>query len=298
LAAGNGREHATAAGCSDGLSIFPLRGERGAFIGHANNACIPVGQEAGVSSERSLQAVIRGDDADLLFRQALILWGIYIALAILLNGTVPFLLGRDVRAWTFSPVKDVLFNLVVYSLVFLVLPLVLAVGAMTLRTYIRPVAALAVPVLAWLHYRYDLSELGFRSRGWRADMVAVVLIALLSGASRFFSSDARSFMPTAVLLAALDRLLLNPASTTEYIFYFGFLAEGLSLTLGRWGTALVIGLMYGFHEMTNPEYWYEGQFFPMIFVGIALFALIYLWRRSVVVIWLGDGLGRFLGDLF
>ncbi|HSF80650.1 MAG TPA: hypothetical protein VLA49_05430 [Anaerolineales bacterium] len=50
--------------------------------------------------------------------------------------------------------------------------------------------------------------------------------------------------------------------------------------------------------MTNLEYWYEGLFFPLIFVGVTLFALIYLWRRSVIVIWLGDGLGRFLSALF
>ena len=269
-----------------------------------------------MSTERSLSVRRLREDTDLLFRQALILWGLYIALAILLNGTIPFLLGRDMREWTFSPIKDVLVNLVVYSLVFLVLPLglvkgwqtirqpafllplALAIGAMTLRTYIRPVAALAVPVLVWLHYRYDLSELGLRSRGWPADVVAIVLIALLSGARRFFSSSPFAFDPVGALFMGLDRLLLNPASTTENLFYFGFLAERLPLKLDRWWTAVLLGAMYGLHEMTNPEYWYEGQFFPMIFIGIALFALIYLWRRSVVVIWLGDGLGRFLGNLF
>ena len=115
-------------------------------------------------------------------RQALILWGVYIVLNIFLNGTIPFLLGKDMHAWTASPIKDVLINLIPYSVVFLVapliltkgwdtvrrptllLPLTLAILAMTLRTYLRLVAAIAVFVLAWLHYRYDLSELGFRSR--------------------------------------------------------------------------------------------------------------------------------------
>jgi len=41
--------------------------------------------------------------------------------------------------------------------------------------------------------------------------------------------------------------------------------------------------------MTNPEYWYEGMSFAFVFVGIALITAIYLWRRSAVVIWLGDG---------
>jgi hypothetical protein len=56
--------------------------------------------------------------------------------------------------------------------------------------------------------------------------------------------------------------------------------------------------MYVFHEMTNPEYWYGGILFPVIFIGIALFAMIYLWRRNVIAIWLGDGLGWFLTRLF
>jgi hypothetical protein len=55
--------------------------------------------------------------------------------------------------------------------------------------------------------------------------------------------------------------------------------------------------MYTAHEMTNPEYWYEGVFFPMIFVGVALFTALYLWRRNIVAAWLGDGLGRFVSNL-
>jgi len=109
-------------------------------------------------------------------RQALILWGVYIVLNILLNGTIPFVLGRDLHAWTASP-------------------------------------------------------------------IAVLLIALLSGARRFFNSDPFSFDPFGAVLAGLDRLFLNPASTTENLFYFGFLAERLSWKFGRWATALLVGLM-------------------------------------------------------
>jgi len=249
-------------------------------------------------------------------RQALLLWGVYIVLAILTNGIIPFALGKDMLAWTTSPLKDVLANLVVYGLIFLVVPLILTKGwntvrqpafflpltlaifAMTLRTYVRPVSAIAVLVLIWLHYRYDLSGLGFRSGGWRGDLIAVLLIALLSGSQRFFDSEPFSLHLRDALLAGLDRLFLNPASTTENIFYFGFLAERLSHKLGRWWTPWLIGLMYTFHEMTNPEYWYEGKFFPAIFIGVALFAGIYLWRRNVVAIWLGDGWGRFLSRAF
>jgi hypothetical protein len=55
--------------------------------------------------------------------------------------------------------------------------------------------------------------------------------------------------------------------------------------------------MYTAHEMINPEYWYEGMSFGFVFVGVALVTALYLWRRSVVVIWLGDGLRRFLTAL-
>lgn len=249
-------------------------------------------------------------------RQALILWGVFIVLNILLNGTIPFLLGKDMHVWTASPIKSVLFNVVQYSIVFLVLPLILTKGwdtvrqpafllpltlaifAITLRTFIRPVATIAVLVLVWLHYRYDLSDLGLRSRGWRGDVIAVLLIALLLSVQRFFTNEPFSLDIMAAIQAGIDRLFFNPASTTENLFYYGFLAERLSYKFGRWWTPIIIGLMYGFHEMTNPEYWYEGVFFPMIFIGVALFTMIYLWRRNVVAIWLGDGLGRFIGKLF
>ena len=36
--------------------------------------------------------------------------------------------------------------------------------------------------------------------------------------------------------------------------------------------------------------------FTLVFIGVAVFAMIYLWRRSVIAIWLGDGLGRFLNN--
>ena len=125
--------------------------------------------------------------------QALVLWGIFLTVAILVNGTIPFVLGRDLNAWTASPVKDVLFNLLSYSGLYLVaplllfkkwetvrqpgflLPLVLAILAMMLRTYIRPVAAIAILAIGYLHWRYNLSDLGFCSMGWRGDAIAILL---------------------------------------------------------------------------------------------------------------------------
>jgi hypothetical protein len=38
--------------------------------------------------------------------------------------------------------------------------------------------------------------------------------------------------------------------------------------------------------------------FALVLVGVTLYAFIYLWRRSVIPIWLGHGLGRFIGKLF
>ncbi len=152
-------------------------------------------------------------------------------------------------------------------------------------------------VIAYLHWRYDISDLGFRSRGWRGDAIAILLMGLLGSARIFFSPGPFAFAPNAAFSAMVDRLFANPASTTENLFYFGFLTERLSPRLGRWGTPLIIGLMYVTHEMSNPEYWYEGELFPTIFIGVAIFAMIYLWRRSVIAIWLGDGLGRFMSAL-
>jgi len=248
--------------------------------------------------------------------QALYVWGVFIALAILINGTIPFVLGVDLHAWTSSPLKDVAFNLIIYGGLFLVVPLTLTKGwatvrrpafflpvivavlAMTLRTFFRPTAALAVIVLIYLHWRFDLTKLGIQSRGWKSDIIAILLFGLIYLAPSLLQSNPNPSAPGNAFLAGLDRLFLNPASTVEYLFYFGFLAERLSHKTGRWMTPLIIAAMYTAHEMSNPEYWYEGVKFPLIFVGIALTASIYLWRRSIVVIWLGDGLGRFVSRLF
>ncbi len=43
---------------------------------------------------------------------------------------------------------------------------------------------------------------------------------------------------------------------------------------------------------------FNGMSFALIFIGVSLWAAIYLWRRSAVVIWLGDGLHRFVLNLF
>jgi hypothetical protein len=254
--------------------------------------------------------------------EALAVWGVFIVFAVIVNATIPFALGVDVRAWTYSGTKSIIMHLIVYALLFMVVPLILtkglktarkirflvplvvAVVGITLRGVMWPAALLptgflAIPVLAYLHWRFDLSDLGVRSRGWRGDTVAILLMGLLVLASTYLQPAVHySFAVGSALAAALDRLFLNPASSVENLFYFGFLTERLSHKTGRWFTPPLIGLMYTAHEMSNPEYWYGGLPFAIVFVGITITSAIYLWRRSVVVVWLSDGLGRFVSNLF
>jgi hypothetical protein len=46
--------------------------------------------------------------------------------------------------------------------------------------------------------------------------------------------------------------------------------------LGRWGTPFLVGALYTAHEMSNPEYRYEGMNFPIVFVGVAITTAVYL----------------------
>lgn len=248
--------------------------------------------------------------------QAIIAWCVFFALLVLVNGTIPFALGVDLRAWTASPIKSLLLGFIVYGVLFLVVPLVLIKGWDTVRKpafllplilavlgitfwhFFWPGVTAAIAVLAYLHWRFDLSAYGIRSRGLRTDLAAIVLMGILGLVPVLM----RSSLPTVSVVnaagAALARLFANPASSFENLFYFGFLTERLSYRTGRWLTPLLIGLMYTAHEMSNPEYWYGGMSFALTFAGVAIWAAIYLWRRSAVVIWLGDGLYRFVMALF
>jgi hypothetical protein len=202
----------------------------------------------------------------------------------------------------------------------MIVPLVLVKGRVVLKpTFLIPLAATAVgitirpvawpntlwptsfltmPCLIYLHRRFDLSELGFRSKGWRGDGLAIVLMGLLSLGTVFLPPSSQlHFAFGGAVLAALDRLFLNPASSVENLFYFGFLEERILSKCGRWLTPILIGLMYTAHEMSNPEYWYSGLQFGFVLVGVIVSAAFYVWRRSFPVIWTGDGLGRFLTNL-
>jgi membrane protease YdiL (CAAX protease family) len=165
--------------------------------------------------------------------------------------------------------------------------------AITLRPLVRPAPVLAIATIAYLHWRFDLSALGIRTRGWQGDTVAILLIGALSFLAALFQPPAHSLAPGSALSSGLDRLIANPASTVENLFYFGFLTERLAAKTGWW-TPLLIGLMYTIHEMTNPEYWYEDMAFVFTFVAVTAAAALYLWRRSVLVIWLSDGVSRLI----
>jgi hypothetical protein len=80
----------------------------------------------------------------------------------------------------------------------------------------------------------------------------------------------------------------------ENLFYFGFLTDRVGKQLNRYAVPFLIGAMYTLHEISNPEYWYEGLPFVYVFIGVTLFAAIYLWRKSMVVTWLSDGIQWFL----
>ncbi|MGZ7067581.1 MAG: hypothetical protein ACXVHT_04715 [Methanobacterium sp.] len=248
------------------------------------------------------------------FKLAIKVWILFIILAVLINGTILFALGYDLHNWTYSIYKGFLFYEVIYIALFLIVPLILVKGWETVKkadflipliiivvaiTLIRPftpfAAALMVVLLLYLHYRFDLSSLGIRSLGWKGDLIAILFLVFIG----FLPSLLQGHLHSPALLngisGGLERMFANPASTVENLFYFGFLTERISFKTGEW-TPLIIGGMYTLHEMTNPEYWYSGTNFAIIFVGIAIFTAVYLWRRSVVVIWLGDGLSRFLSN--
>lgn len=255
------------------------------------------------------------NDTKHLVWQALGLWGIFIIINVIINGTIPFALGSDMRSWVYSKTHLILVGLFVYGVIFLTVPLILIKGWQTVRQpafliplliailaiplfdVFRGIAAISVFILAYLHRRFDLSKFGIRLHGWKGDITAVLLMVLLSLIPSLLRQPLSLSDPGQAVISALDRMFVNPASTTENLFYFGFLTERISYKTGKWLTPFLIGLMYTAHEMTNPEYCYESMKFALVFVSVTVSTYVYIWRRSVIVIWLGDGLARFLRTL-
>ena len=84
-------------------------------------------------------------------RQALLVWCVFFVLVVALNGTVPFVLGVDLHAWTQSTVKSVLFAFVFYSVLFLAVPLILIKGWKTVRqpAFLFPLCLAMLAITFW-----------------------------------------------------------------------------------------------------------------------------------------------------
>jgi hypothetical protein len=202
--------------------------------------------------------------------QAMGVWLAFIIVVVLLNGTIPFALGNDMRAWSFSTAKGLLFGLLIFGGPFLVVPLILtkgwrtvrqpifllalaiALSAITLLPIVRAAPVLAVVMIAFLHWRFDLSDLNIPALN-KGDWFAILAVGLLSAVPALLQGGTQMFSFGDALLAALDRMFANPSSTVENLFYFGFLTERLASKLGKWLTPPLIGLMYTGHELSNPE---------------------------------------------
>jgi hypothetical protein len=248
-------------------------------------------------------------------RQALIVWSLFFAATVTINVLIPIALGTNLHDWTYSDAKGLLLFLVNYAGFFLIVPLVLTKGWRTFKkpSFIIPVVAAAVSVVLWyslhyiaivaiivyvyLHWRFDLSELGFRTKGWKGDVAAILVVGSLGILQALVSSSVLQIALLPAVYATAFRMFGNPASTVENLFYFGFLTERISKPWNRYAIPFLVGAMYTAHEISNPEYWYERMQFALVFIGVAVFAAIYLWRRSIAVTWLSDGFRWFLSSL-
>lgn len=228
---------------------------------------------------------------------------------------IPLAFGVNLHDWTYSGQKGLLLFSIVYAGFFIVVPLWLTKGwglvkkpgffvpmlaacvSVVFWIQIPYIAAVAIAVFVYLHWRYNLSDLGFKSKGWRGDALALLVVIALVLLQASSSIGALQFAVLPAFLTTAFRMFGNPASTVENLFYFSFLTERIGKQWSRYLVPFIIGAMYTAHELTNPAYWYEGTSFVFIFVGVTLFAAIYLWRRSIVVTWLSDGLRWFLGSL-
>ena len=89
--------------------------------------------------------------------QALLLWLAFMLASILINATIPFMLGADVRAWTDSAAKYILSGLVIYGGLFLVAPLVLVKGWQMVRqpTFLVLIGLAVLAAGFWNVFRGD-----------------------------------------------------------------------------------------------------------------------------------------------
>lgn len=82
-----------------------------------------------------------------------------------------------------------------------------------------PTSFLTIPCLIYLHRRFELSQLGFVSKGAAGDAAVIVLMGLLALGAVFLPPPSQlHFAFGSAIVAALDRLFLNPASSVENLF--------------------------------------------------------------------------------
>jgi hypothetical protein len=264
---------------------------------------------------QEVSAPVQKEEEKRKARQAILVWILFFSATVAINLLIPVALGINMYGWTYSSAKELLLSSAGYAGFFLILPLILTKGWKTVKkpSFVIPLAAAAVSIALWyfihyiatiaivvyiyLHWRFDLSELGFRTRGWRSDLLAILLMGSLGLAQVLAASSVFQIAVLPAFYSTLFRMFGNPASTVENFFYFGFLTERIGKQFNRYLVPFLIGAMYTAHEISNPEYWYEGSPFAFIFIGVAIFAAVYLWRRSVIVMWLGNGLQWFVSRL-
>jgi hypothetical protein len=248
-------------------------------------------------------------------RQALLVWVLFFAATFTINLLIPFFFGFDLHDWSFSNAKRLLVFSLDYAGFFLIVPWMLTKGWGVFKkpSFMVPVAAAAISVVIWssfayvavialavyayLHWRFDLSELGLRTKGWKGDAVAILLVGSLGLLQALAASSMLQLAVLPAFYSVLFRMFGNPASTVENLFYYGFLTERLGNQWSRYLVPFVVGTLYTAHEMSNPAYWYQGVNFPFIFIGVTVFAAVYMWRRNIIVIWLSDGFRWFFSML-
>src|SRR5512147_3041295 len=89
-------------------------------------------------------------------KQAILLWCVFFALVLLINGTIPFMLGADLHAWTSSAIKSVLFTFLFYGVLFLAVPLILLKGWEVVRqpAFLYPLILAMLAVTVWHFFRW------------------------------------------------------------------------------------------------------------------------------------------------
>jgi membrane protein YdbS with pleckstrin-like domain len=87
-------------------------------------------RQAGRSTQLNESAL--SNHADHEAKQALALWSIFIVVLVIINGTIPFLMGADLYVWSYSTAKLMLASFI-YAVIFLVPTLILVKGWKTVR---------------------------------------------------------------------------------------------------------------------------------------------------------------------